>query len=262
MSVIPADRPGTGDTSGAPVNQASARRASGDNRPGEYKYYALIAAFMVSMLLLSNILSSAKFISIGITALSASAICYPLVFLGGDVLTEIYGYSRTRRVIWAGFMVFVISTIVIYVVGIWPAAHFWNDQAAYDKVFTSVPRILLASFVAYLGGEFVNSFCLAKLKVRMHRWFTDQNTFGAMSSRFVLSTFIGQAVDSILFFPIAFYGTMANSDLFMLVIASWLFKTAWEALFLPFTVPIVRYLKRVENEDYLDERTDFTPWHL
>lgn len=237
-------------------------------RPGEFKFYAMISAFLVSMLLLSNLMSSAKFISLswipGLSwvNLSGSAIVYPMVFLGGDVLTEVYGYSRTRRVIWAGFAVFLVSTVLVYLVGIWPNASFWNDQESYDKVFGAVPRILLGSFISYLIGEFANSMVLAKMKVYMHRVFANQNSFGAMSSRFILSTFVGQFFDSIVFFPIAFYGILPTADLIALVICSWLFKTIWEAIFVPFTVPFVIYLKRLESEDYLDEKTDFTPWHV
>ncbi len=237
-------------------------------RDGEFKFYALVSSFLVSMLLLSNMMSAAKFISLtwipGLewVSLSASAIIYPFVFLGGDVLTEVYGYSRTRRVIWAGFLVFIVSTIMIQLVALFPNAPFWDEQESYDKMFGAVPRILVASFLAYLVGEFSNSFVLAKLKVKMHKMFNEQNGYLAMSIRFVSSTLVGQFFDSIIFFPVAFYGLIPNNELFWLIISSWLFKTTWEFLFVPLTVPVVTWIKKAEGIDFLDEDTDFNPIHL
>ncbi len=240
------------------------------DRPRELVFFPVISALLVVMLILSNFMSSAKFISLswipGLewVVLSASAIVYPFVFLGGDILTEVYGYSRARITIWTGFLAFLISTLVVWLVGVWPAAppEIWNEQAAYDRIFGSVPRILLGSFFSYLAGEFANSFFVARTKVLMYRWFQNHNSFGAMSFRFVGSTFVGELFDSVVFFPIAFYGTMPNEKLALLVLCSWLFKTTWEALFLPVSVPLVRWLKRVENQDYLDVATDFRPWKV
>jgi uncharacterized integral membrane protein (TIGR00697 family) len=237
-------------------------------QPREYKYYVMISSFLVSMMLLSNLISSAKFISLSIVpgfgwvSLSGSAVVYPFVFIGGDILTEIYGYARTRRVIWTGLLVFIVSTILIWLVGVWPAASFWTDQESYDRIFGRVPRILLGSYVAYVVGEFVNSFVLAKIKVYAYRSFANKNSFWSMAKRFIVSTFAGQFFDSVVFFPIALYGTIGDLELVKLVLCSWLFKTAWEALFVVFTVPLVRWLKRIEHEDYLDESTDFVPWSL
>ncbi len=248
----------------------SSANAVVSEEPKELKFYALISAFLVSMLLLSNVISGAKFISMSFipglewVTLSASVLTYPFVFLGGDILTEIYGYDRTRRVIWAGFVVFIISTLLIALVGIWPSASFWDNQKAYDEVFGAVPRVLVASFLAYLTGEFMNSYVLAKLKVLMSKNKRNQNSYFATSSRIVSSTFVGQFFDSIIFFPIAFYasGKVPDSEIPSLIIASWLCKTAWEALFVPITVPLIAWLKKVENIDYLDTDTDFKPWHI
>ena len=186
----------------------------------------------------------------------AGVLFFPISYVFGDILTEVYGYSRARRVIWSGFAALLFAGVMAAVVVALPPAPTWPNQAVYEIAFGNTWRIALASMVAYFCGEFVNSYVLAKMKVWTNgRW---------MGGRFVGSTIAGEAVDSAIFYPLAFYnsGIMPNELVLTLVISQFVLKTLVEVVFLPVTYRIVRFLKRAENEDYFDRDTDFNPFHV
>jgi uncharacterized integral membrane protein (TIGR00697 family) len=172
------------------------------------------------------------------------------------VLTEVYGYARARRVIWAGFGALVFASVMASIVVALPPAPFWKHQGAYEIAFGSTWRIVAASMIAYFCGEFVNSFVLAKMKVAMHG--------RALWMRTIGSTLAGEAVDSALFYPLAFYGAgiIPNDKLPVVMLAQWVAKVGVEVVFTPVTYKIVGALKRAEREDYYDRDTNFTPFTL
>lgn len=218
------------------------------NRP--YKYYDLIAIFFVVALLTANIIA-VKLVDLGGFILPAAVIIFPISYIIGDVLTEVYGYRLARRVIWLGFAGNLFMVIAIWLGGRLPAASFWGDQAAYDTILGFTPRLLIASFIAYLAGEFLNSFVLAKMKIATGgRW---------LWSRTITSTLVGQLVDSALFISLAFAAILPPAEIIRLVITQWLFKSIYEAVATPFTYWVVNTLKRAENEDFYDRETDFNP---
>jgi hypothetical protein len=223
------------------------------------RWLPLIAAVFVTSLIIANIIA-VKIVAIGPLILSAAILIFPLSYIFGDILTEVYGYARARRVIWIGFGCNLLAVIVIWLSIELPPAPFWklgtfdspqSSQQAYQAVFGFTPRILAASFIAYLAGEFLNSFVLAKMKIATrgrHLW---MRTIG--------STIVGQFADSGVFISLAFYGTMPKEALGELILTQWLVKSAYEALVTPFTYLAVNYLKRVEGEDYYDRQTNFNP---
>ncbi len=220
-----------------------------------HKYLPMITGIFTATLLISNTLDNKIFlVGIGSLALPAGIILFPLAYLFGDVLTEVYGYAASRKVIWTGFVSLVLMVITYELARILPSAPFWTHQEAYEHILGRVPRIVLASMVAYFAGEFCNSYVLAKVKVKMQG--------KAMSVRFVLSTLVGQAVDTSVFVAIAFLGVFPTSELFSITFSGWAFKVGWEILALPITLPLVRLLKKVENEDYYDTNTNFNPFLL
>ena len=172
----------------------------------------------------------------------------------GDILTEVYGYARARKVIWAGFIAMAFAALMATVVVAMPPAPDWPNQAAYETIYGQTLRIVLASMTAYFCGEFVNSFVLAKMKLA--------NDGKRMGWRFVVSTVLGEGVDSMLFYPLAFYGLWGNDLLYKVMAAQWGLKVLVEIVFLPLTVQIVRALKKAESEDYFDRDTNFTPFSL
>jgi uncharacterized integral membrane protein (TIGR00697 family) len=219
----------------------------------KYRFLLPIAALFAATLLISNTLDTKIFMFLGL-ALPAGIILFPLAYLFGDVLTEVYGYATSRRVIWSGFAALVLMVVFYEIARILPPAPFWPNQGAFDAVLSHVPRIVLASMAAYLCGEFANSFLLAKMKVK---------TEGrGMGIRFVASTIVGQAIDTTVFVLIAFTGQFPVGALIQITISAWLVKVAWEVIALPVTLPTVRWLKRVEGEDYFDRNTNFNPFHI
>ncbi|MBL8515571.1 MAG: queuosine precursor transporter [Betaproteobacteria bacterium] len=236
--------------------------------PRTYKYYEFVMAAFVTILICSNLIGPAKIAQIEtpwLTALhpdwnvlvfGAGVLFFPISYVFGDILTEVYGYQRARRVIWAGFAGLAFASIMAYIVVALPPAPFWNHQAAYEIAFGSTWRIALASMFAYFCGEFVNSFVLAKMKV----W-TEGRNFGG---RAVASTIAGEGVDSLLFYPLAFYGAgiIPDDKLPMVMVAQFVTKVGVEIVFLPLTYRIVAALKRAENEDHYDRDTNFTPFSL
>lgn len=212
-----------------------------------------MVAFVV-ILLLSNFVSNSKVIHFGIFTSTAGIILFPASYLLGDILTEVYGYSKSRKVIWVGFGALIVSTILVQLMIWMPPSPEWHNQKAFETIFGNAPRVVFASMLAFWCGEFTNSFTLAKMKILTkgkHLW-----------SRTIGSTIVGEAVDSIVFYPIAFAGLSAFSWhlIFTIMASNYFLKVMWEVLATPFTYKIVAYLKKVENEDYYDYETDFSPF--
>lgn len=216
-----------------------------------YKYLATISVFFVSVLLISNI-ASTKIVDFGWFTFDGGTLLFPLSYIFGDILTEVYGYKRAQKVIWLGFFSALMMSIVFIIVGKLPAAGDWGNQAAYDAILGSTPRIVLASLLAYTCGNFSNSLVLAKMKIwtgGKHLW-----------ARTIGSTVIGEFVDSSLFIFVAFLGVLPVSLLITLVISNYIFKTLVEVLLTPITYKVVNFLKKNESEDYYDKSTNFNPF--
>lgn len=222
-----------------------------------YKYYDFVMAAFVTVLICSNLIGPAKIVQFGDwPAFGAGVLFFPISYVFGDILTEVYGYARARRVIWAGFAGLLFASVMAAVVVALPPAPFWENQAAYEIAFGTAPRIAVASMFAYFCGEFVNSFVLAKMKLlTAGKW---------LWTRTIGSTVLGEAVDSVLFYPLAFYnsGLIPNEALPMIMLAQFVLKVSVEVLFTPLTYKVVGFLKRVENEDHYDRDTNFTPFTL
>ncbi len=216
-------------------------------------WFLLVAALFVTCLIVSNIIA-VKLIDVAGYILPAAIIIFPVSYILGDVLTEVYGYARARQVIWLGFLCNFVAVVAIAIGGVLPAAGFWGGQEAYDTILGYVPRILGASFVAYLVGELVNAYVLARLKVAMegrHLWV-----------RTIGSTLVGQLLDSAIFVTVAFAGVMPAEVLVGAVITQWLVKSAYEALATPLTYAAVGFLKRVDDVDVYDRDLHFRPFTI
>ena len=222
-----------------------------------YRYYEFVMAAFVTVLICSNLIGPAKIVQIdGWPAFGAGLLFFPISYVFGDVLTEVYGYARARRVIWAGFAGLLFASVMASVVVALPPAPFWKNQEAYEIAFGTTWRIALASMFAYFCGEFANSYVLAKMKIMTSgRW---------LWTRTIGSTIVGEAVDSMLFYPLAFYnaGLMPNEILPAIMLAQFVGKVGVEVLFTPITYKVVGFLKRAEQEDYYDRQTDFNPFTL
>ncbi len=216
-----------------------------------FKYLDVITVFFVAFLLISNVVAS-KILMLGPLAIDGGGLLFPLTYIFGDILTEVYGFKKTRKAIWLGLSANVLMAAVFVIVGAMPPAADWPNQEAYMAILGLTPRIVLASVTAYFIGEFINSFILAKLKIL---------TKGKLLwSRTISSTLVGQAFDTAIFMIIAFWGVLPM-DLFIWVgISGYLLKVAVEILFTPFTYLIVNFLKKKENEDYYDNKTNFNPF--
>ena len=222
-----------------------------------YRYYEFVMAAFVTILICSNLIGPAKIVQVGNwPAFGAGVLFFPVSYVFGDILTEVYGYSRARRVIWAGFAGLAFASVMAAVVVALPPAPFWQNQQAYEIAFGTTWRIAAASMFAYFCGEFANSFVLAKMKIlTAGRW---------LWTRTIGSTIVGEAVDSALFYPLAFYssGLIPNEILPGIMLAQFVGKVAVEVVFTPITYKVVGVLKRVENEDYYDRDTNFSPFSL
>ncbi len=216
-----------------------------------YKYLGVISVFFVSVLLISNV-ASTKIVDFGWFTFDGGTLLFPLSYIFGDILTEVYGYKNTKGVIWLGFFMALLMSLVFIVVGKLPSASGWNNQSAYDLILGLTPRIVFASLIAYACGEFSNSYILAKMKI----WTKGK----ILWARTIGSTIIGEFVDSILFILIAFWGILPNSLLITLIISNYVFKTAIEIIFTPATYKVVNFLKKEEGEDYYDTDTNFNPF--
>lgn len=216
-------------------------------------FFVVLAGVFITCLLCANIVAVKLIYPFGLLV-PAGTIVFPLSYLFGDVLTEVYGYGSARLVIWLGFFCNLLLVAGIYLAGILPAAPFWHEQAAYDTILGFAPRLLLGSFVAYIAGEFINSFVLAKLKIiTKGRW---------LWSRTIGSTFLGQGVDTTIFISIAFWGILSFPLLVQTILTQWLFKVGYEIIATPFTYLAVNFLKRREGIDHYDIGTNFNPFLL
>lgn len=222
--------------------------------PPRGRYADLIMAGFVTVLLCSNLIGASKVATIGGFAVGAGVFFFPLSYLFGDILTEVYGYARSRRVIWAGFGAMIFASIMSAVVLAMPPAPTWPHQAAFETAFGSTWRITLASLTAFLTGEFVNSYVLAKLKVKTEGRFLFLRAIG--------STIAGEAVDSVIFYPLAFWGIWPTDLVFKVMVSNYVLKVLWEVLASPVTLFVVRKLKAAENIDHYDTHTNFTPFSL
>jgi uncharacterized integral membrane protein (TIGR00697 family) len=225
-----------------------------------YKYYDLILGAYVCVLLCANLIGPAKVSTVhvpvfGDVTFVAGVLFFPFSYFFGDILTEVYGYARDRRCVWAGFAALVFASIMATVIVHLPPADFWKDkQQAVDAVFGSTPRIVTGSIIAFWSGSFVNSFVLAKMKLLTRgRW---------LWTRTIGSTLCGELVDSGLFYTIAFSGVWTTRQLLGVTITQYVLKSSWEVIMTPATYKIVAFLKRVEHEDYYDRGTNFTPFSL
>lgn len=229
--------------------------------PHAYRYFDLVMVAFVVVLICSNLIGPAKAAQldlplIGAVTFGAGVLFFPISYVFGDILTEVYGYARARRVIWTGFAALAFASVMAAVVVALPPAPEWPNQKVYETAFGNTWRIAGASMVAYFCGEFVNSYVLARMKVA---------SAGAyMRTRFVASTVAGEAVDSSIFYPLAFWnsGIMPNELVMTLVISQFVTKTLVEIAFLPVTTRIVTALKKAEGVDHFDRDTNFNPFRL
>ncbi|WP_445949144.1 queuosine precursor transporter [Sphingorhabdus sp.] len=222
----------------------------------QFRYYDFVMAAFVAILLLSNIIGAAKPAALAINGqqwiFGAGILFFPLGYVIGDVLTEVYGYARARRVIWAGFAALLFMAFMSWVVVALPPAPGWPGQAAYESVFGQVWRIVFASITAFWAGEFINSYVMARMKIwtgGKHLW-----------SRTIGSTVAGQGIDSIIFYPLAFGGIWSDEQVISVMLTNWLLKVGWEVVLTPFTYGVVGWLKRKEGVDIFDEGTNFSPF--
>lgn len=229
-----------------------------------YRYFDIVMALFVTVLLLSNLLSSAKIIDLGVSlgplalAFDAGTLVFPVSYIFGDILTEVYGYQRSRRVIWMGFLATALMGFFVWLTGALPGEAFWEQtvgQNAYNTVLGGISGLIVASLAAYFAGEFANSFVLAKMKIATQgRW---------LWSRTIGSTLIGQAVDTTIFIGIATLLGVFPPELFVtLIVSNYILKVGLEVILTPITLAVVRWLKQAENEDYYDYHTDFNPFKL
>ncbi len=219
-----------------------------------YRYYDLIMASFVSVLLCANLIGVQKVAQVGPFTFGAGNLFFPISYLFGDILTEVYGYARSRKVVWAGFGALAFASLMSAVVVHLPPAAGWHGQAVVEAAFGSTWRIAGSSLIGYFCGEFANSITLAKMKIvtsGRHLW-----------SRTIGSTIVGEAVDSLVFYPLAFYGVWSDDLLLKVILTNYCVKVAWEVVATPLTYAVVRFLKRAEQEDYYDVGTNFTPFSL
>jgi hypothetical protein len=233
-----------------PVDAAALGRAP-------MRHFDLVMAAFVTILLLSNVLGAGKVATVDLPLIGewpfgAGLLFFPVSYVIGDILTEVYGYARARRCIWVGFAALLFMAFMAWVVVALPPAADWEGQAAYEAVFGQVPRIVFASIIAFWAGEFANSFVLAKMKI----WTAGRHLW----SRTIGSTVVGQSIDSLLFYPLAFYGVWDNGVLATVLATQFALKVAWEVLLTPVTYAAVGWLKRREGIDVFDEGTEFTPF--
>jgi len=230
-------------------------------QPVQFRYYDLVLAAFVTVLVCSNLIGPAKIATLdlplfGTVVFGAGVLFFPISYIFGDILTEVYGYGRDRRAIWVGFTALIFAAVMAAIVVALPPADFWKNQPAYEVAFGNAWRVVAASMIAYACGSFVNAYVMAKMKV----WQEGRNLW----MRTIGSTIFGEAVDSALFYPLAFYNTgiIPNEALPAVMLAQFVTKTAVEAAFTPVTYKVVGFLKRAENVDVYDRTTDFNPFKV
>jgi len=219
-----------------------------------YKYYDIILGAFVTVYLCSNLIGPAKAVLFEGFTFGAGVLFFPISYIFGDVLTEVYGYARARKVIWCGFGAMAFASLMATVVVAMPPAPDWPFQKAYEDIFGQTPRIVAASLCAFFAGEFINSYTLAKMKIwTKGKW---------LWTRVVGSTVAGEAMDSLIFYPLAFLGTWTPHLVLEVMMTNYVLKVLVEVVMVPVTYRIVAFLKRHENEDYYDTHTNFTPFSL
>lgn len=221
-----------------------------------YKYLDILTVLFVTVLLLSNLVTHNKVCRLGNYVFTSGIILFPLSYLLGDVLTEVYGYARSRRIIWIGFWSLIFSTTIVQIILLMPPADGWYNQRAYETVLGNVPRTVISSIIAFWAGEFTNSFVIAKMKIFTKGKYLFTRTIG--------STVCGEAVDTLIFYPLAFYGlpSFPLELILKIMITNYTLKVLWEVFATPITYKVVEFLKKKENEDYYDYKTDFSPFHV
>lgn len=259
--------------------ESEPRRAAQPSRGRVYRYYDLIMAAFVTVLLCTNLISAPKRVQIGGFVFGAGVLFFPISYLFGDILTEVYGYARSRKVVWAGFGALLFVTIMTQIVLRMPPDPTWrvglaitsgnaeivpasasgthlSSQRIWESVFGGTWRVVLASMIGFFAGEFANSFTLAKMKVLTSGRFLWMRTIG--------STIVGEAADSVLYYPIAFLGlpNWPTDRVFTVLLMNYVLKVSWEIIATPLTYGVVGFLKRAEAEDFYDRDTNFTPFSL
>jgi uncharacterized integral membrane protein (TIGR00697 family) len=229
--------------------------------PRQYKYFDIIMAAFVAVLLCSNLIGVHKVSTVNLPfygeyIYGTGVLFFPLSYLFGDILTEVYGYARSRKVIWAGFGALIFASLMSFVVTSLPAAKTMEPEqiVAVNLIFGQTWRIVAASLIAFWAGEFANSFVLAKMKIATNGKYLWMRTIG--------STFVGEAVDSLIFYPLAFLGTWSNEQVISVLIGNYFLKVFWEIVATPVTYKVIGLLKRVEHEDHYDRETNFNPFIL
>lgn len=222
----------------------------------QYKYLDIATVGFVLTLFLSNFVGNAKVAQISNFTFLAGVILFPVSYLLGDILTEVYGYAKSRRVIWLGFGALIISATLIQIMIVMPSPVSWENKAAFDSIFSNSFRVVASSMFAFWIGEFTNSFTLAKMKILTKGKYLWTRTIG--------STVVGEAVDTLVFYPLAFIGVAGFSShlILSIMITNYILKVSWEVIATPFTYAVINFLKKKENEDYYDYKTDFNPFKL
>jgi hypothetical protein len=219
----------------------------------EYRFFDVIVALFVAVLLISNI-ASTKILDCWKFTFDGGTLLFPLSYIFGDILTEVYGFRQSRRVIWLGFFAALLMSLVLYVVQIMPPAAEWHNQAAFESILGFVPRIVMASLLAYFAGEFSNSVVLSRLKILSKGKYLWIRTIG--------STIIGEGIDTLIFCLVAFYGVLPSTTFWMVVFSNYIFKCAIEIAFTPLTYMITRFLKKVEKTDVYDHGVTYNPFRI
>lgn len=219
-----------------------------------YRYYDFVMVAFVTVLLASNFIGASKVVSVGTLTFGAGILFFPLSYIFGDILTEVYGYARARRVVWAGFTAMGFTSLMAWTIVSMPPAPSYAHQREIEAIFGQAPRIAVSSFLAFFCGEFTNSFILAKMKV----WSKGKHLW----SRTIGSTIGGELVDSLIFYPLAFLGVWETPVVIKVLFSNYALKVLWEVVMTPVTYRVVTFLKRKENEDYFDRKTNFTPFSL
>lgn len=224
---------------------------------GNLKLFSIFTGLFVSTLIISNVASSAKIIAFGPFTFPGGALIFPISFIFGDILTEVYGYERSRKVIWTGFACLLLATLYFYLIQIVPGASFWQNQAAYDTIFSIVPRVVAGSMAAYFLGEFCNSWVLSKMKYR-----AGGRRGLSQGWRFVASTVVGEAVDSIVVLAIGFSGVLTFDQMLQVGGSLYVFKVLYEIIATPLSTRFANWVKRVEGIDQIDtpETTNYNPF--
>jgi uncharacterized integral membrane protein (TIGR00697 family) len=224
----------------------------------DFKLFSIFAGIFVAALLLANI-TARKLVAVGPFTLTGGLVVFPISYVFGDILTEVYGYQLSRKVIWTGLACQALAAVVLLIVGALPPAPFWHEQEAYNKILGVMSRIVVASIVAYLCGEFCNSFLLSKMKYRD----SEQKSI-KQARRFIVSTVAGEGVDTVLFLAIAFAGIYSVSNLLHTALSLYLFKVAYEVVCTPLSIRFANWVKRVEGIDHIDrpEATNYNPFSI